>query len=361
MTTKKACISTKFTSTTKNSYKILLTFLQALVGGTVFYVLNLPLPWTLGPLAVILVLQLGFNKVVYWPAVLRKGALVVLGITMGSPFTMTTARQIVEQLPVMLAATAATIAVSLFMGYITHKRTGVDLASGLLGSVPGGLSQMAVLSKELNADATVVTFMQTLRLLAVVFTVPFLARHGLAEVVDTAIQRTAAQSTMEPGTEIFFVTAVLIGSLAAQRIGLPTPWMLGPTLVTAALVCSGLEPLPMPTWLITVAQVSTGIYMGANIKAESMSNWKTLLPYTVSGIVGILLCSFAIGFILKALYGYSLVTAFLGTAPGGVAEMGLTAMMVHADLSVVISYQMFRLLFILLVVPIALKWMLKKM
>jgi len=165
---------------------------------------------------------------------------------------------------------------------------------------------------------------------------------------------------MEPATELFFVTAVLIGTLAAQRIGLPTPWMLGPTLVTAALVCSGLEPLPMPTWVITVAQVSTGIYMGANIKAESMSNWKKLLPYTVSGIVGILLCSFAIGFILNALYGFSLVTAFLGTAPGGVAEMGLTAMMVHADLSVVISYQMFRLLFILLVVPIALKWMLNK-
>ncbi|MDF2930593.1 MAG: putative ammonia monooxygenase [Anaerospora sp.] len=162
-----------------------MTFLQALAGGTVFYLLNLPLPWTLGPLAAILVIQLGFQKVVYWPAALRKGALVVLGITMGSPFTMTTARQIADQLPVMLAATVATIAFSLLMGYITHKRTGVDLASSLLGSVPGGLSQMAVLSKELNADATVVTFMQTLRLLAVVFTVPFLARHGLAEVVDT--------------------------------------------------------------------------------------------------------------------------------------------------------------------------------
>lgn len=332
-----------------------------MAGGTVFYLLNLPLPWTLGPLAAILVLQIGFKKKVHWPGALRNSALAVLGITMGSPFTMTTARQIVDQLPVIVAATVASIAFSLFMGYITHKRTGVDLASGLLGSVPGGLSQMAVLSKELHADTTVVTFMQTLRLLAVVFTVPFLARHGLADVVDTAIQRTAVYNTMEPAAELFFITVVLIGTLAAQRVGLPTPWMLGPTLVTAALVCSGLEPLPLPSWVITVAQVSTGIYMGSNIKADSLSNWRKLLPYTVSGIVGILLCSFAIGFILNALYGYSLVTAFLGTAPGGVTEMGLTAMMVHADLSVVISYQMFRLLFILLVVPLALKWLLKKM
>jgi len=344
----------------KNRYKVLLTFLLALGGGAVFYVLNLPLPWTLGPLTSVLIIQVGFKRTVRWPAALRNSALVILGITMGSPFTITTARQIGDQLLVIIMATVLTIAFSLFMGYITHKRTGVDLASSLLGCVPGGLSQMVVLSKELNADTTVVTFMQTIRLLAVIFTVPFLARHGLADVVDTTVQRSEAYGTMEPATGLFFLTVVLIGTLAAQRIGLPTPWMLGPTLTTAALVCSGLEPLPLPTWIIFVAQVSTGIYMGCNIKAESLSNWKALLPYTIGGVVGILLCSFAIGFALNVLYGYSLVTAFLGTAPGGVAEMGLTAMMVHADLSVVIAYQMFRLLFILLIVPLALKWMLNK-
>jgi len=41
------------------------------------------------------------------------------------------------------------------------------------------------------------------------------------------------------------------------------------------------------------------------------------------------------------------LTAFISTALGGMTEMGLTAMMVHADLSTVIAFQLFRLLFVL--------------
>lgn len=36
----------------------------------------------------------------------------------------------------------------------------------------------------------------------------------------------------------------------------------------------------------------------------------------------------------------SLVTAFLSTAPGGMAEMGLTAMLLNVDLSVIIAFQL---------------------
>jgi membrane AbrB-like protein len=121
-----------------------------------------------------------------------------------------------------------------------------------------------------------------------------------------------------------------------------------------------MEPLPLPTWLIAVAQISVGIYMGSNLEVASLTNRRNLFWYTMSGVVSILSFSFVIGFALQLFFGYSLVTAFLGTAPGGVTEMGLTAMMVQADLSVVIAYQMFRLFFVLLVVPLVLKWLLKK-
>jgi hypothetical protein len=54
-----------------------------------------------------------------------------------------------------------------------------------------------------------------------------------------------------------------------------------------------------------------------------------------------------------------LVTAFLSAAPGGMAEMGLTALILGGDVSVVAGYHMFRLLFILLVLPYFLRYWLK--
>ena len=52
-------------------------------------------------------------------------------------------------------------------------------------------------------------------------------------------------------------------------------------------------------------------------------------------------------------------TAFLSTAPGGLAEMGITALTVGADISTMTAYQLVRLLFIMLVFPYLAKWLVR--
>ncbi|RYG72527.1 hypothetical protein EU245_10000 [Lentibacillus lipolyticus] len=63
------------------------------------------------------------------------------------------------------------------------------------------------------------------------------------------------------------------------------------------------------------------------------------------------------GYGLAVLYNLTYSTAFLSTAPGGMVEMGLTAAAVGGDVSVVTSYQLFRLLVIMLFVPFFFKWL----
>ena len=335
----------------------LLLFISGAAGGALFALLHLPLPWTLGPLTVMLGIKFIGKRSIRWPTALRNVSLVILGIVMGSPFNLATANKILDQLPAIAGATVITIVVSLLIGYMTHRLTGIDLASSLLGSVPGGMTQMVLLSRELNkADATVVIFMQTTRMLSVLFVVPFLALHALGSNVQL-LAGSAQQGIIISDVEILLsVGIVAAGTAIAVRIGMPTPWMVGPIIATAALVCTGVPPLPLPSWLIAVAQISTGIYLGSNIETIRMEHYNKPVLFTLVGAGGILACSFIIGIVLQYLLGYSLATAFLGTAPGGIAEMGLTAMMIQADLSVVIAYQMFRLLFILLVLPFALQW-----
>ncbi len=47
----------------------------------------------------------------------------------------------------------------------------------------------------------------------------------------------------------------------------------------------------------------------------------------------------------------------MSMAPGGVAEMAVTAMSVHVDLSVVTSFHLFRILFILFFLSPIIKWL----
>ena len=343
--------------------KTLETFFVALVGGGLFYLLHLPLPWTLGPMAAVIVWSEIRKKPVFWPMKLRNAGLVALGYVMGSPFTPEAGRQILGQLPAMAAATWLTVAFSLVMGWFTARQTGIGLSSSLLGSVPGGLSQMVVLSEEItDADQTVVTFMQTIRLLSVVFFVPFLTLHGLGGAGGSGVPVGMAGSFPIVSGEVvaIFALAVLAGIALAFRLWLPTPYMLGPVLGTAAVGLYGLPAPHLPALALMAAQLLVGAYMGAGIQLDSLRQMKNLLPSVLLGVVGILGCSLAVGYGLSLLTGCSVATGFLSTAPGGISEMGLTAILVGADLSTVITYQLFRLLTILLLVPPLLKWLLRR-
>jgi len=55
--------------------------------------------------------------------------------------------------------------------------------------------------------------------------------------------------------------------------------------------------------------------------------------------------------LLSRYYGIPLVTAFLAMAPGGVAEMCLAGMSMGADVSLILTYQIVRMLLMNLTVP----------
>lgn len=152
---------------------------------------------------------------------------------------------------------------------------------------------------------------------------------------------------------------VLLGALGAERIGLPTPYLLGPMVISAVLALCGFDTPRLPLALIYAAQLCFGGYTGSIMRLSSLQGWKRLLFYCLVFSVSTVLVALAMGYLLTRLLPLTLVTTFLSNAPGGVAEMGITAAALHADLSTVTAYQLFRVFFILFLVPPALKWWLK--
>ncbi|HJV46229.1 MAG TPA: AbrB family transcriptional regulator [Bacillota bacterium] len=335
----------------------------AFVGGLIFFILHIPLAWMLGPLAAVMVWKLLTKRQLYWPVQFRNAGLMVLGYILGTSFTLETLEQITHQLPSMLLVTVLTILFSFLMGFIVSKAANIDLVSGLIGSVPGGLSQMIVLGEELQGvDTTVVTFMQTFRLLAVIFIVPFLIGNGITPVVatDESVHEVVSPSIHSNMYFLFFITVILSARLG-RKLSLPTAPLLGPLIGTASLLLLGLTAPKVPSFIVITAQLLVGSYMGLIMNPTSLSNWKRLAPFTTGASVALVLFSLGLGWLLTVLHPMTLVSAFLGASPGGIAEMGVTAREVHAELSMVTAYQMFRVFFILFAVPPFLKWWINKM
>lgn len=341
--------------------RFFVTLVVALSGGALFSFINVPLHWMLGPVAALVVWNTVLKREVFWPVMIRNAGLIVLGFMMGTSFNVFSVGQILYQLPSMVSATGASLLFSTFIGYITHKTTGISLTNGIIGSMPGGLSQMSVFCEEISgADITVVTFMQTIRLLSTVFIVPFIVIHGLPGNPDSVV---VPQATAYVGfahsyphwLPLLFLGTVLFTAWVAVRIHLPTPYLLGPLLGTAFLVLSGVPSLKAPHFFSVLSQLCIGAYIGTNMRVDSIKNWKKLFPFSFLGSIALIIFSLVVGILLNYVHHLTLIDSFLCTAPGGMAEMSLTALILKGNVSLVSAYQLFRVIFILLVMPPLLK------
>jgi membrane AbrB-like protein len=337
--------------------RYIVIFIVASGGGWLFSLVNFPLPWTLGPLTTVMVLKLAFKMQVFWPIKLRNLGMAILGYVLGSPFTPQTGHQILSQLPEMMIMTLLIVVFFLSGGYIIGRYLNLHLSTSLLGSMPGGLAQMAIIAEDIEgSDASAITLMQTVRFVTSVFLVPFLVLHGLADEVDQVKKTVVQMNADQLPVLLLFAATIFLSLYIAKRVRVPSPYLMVPVVGTAVLVLSGINAPVLPPLIPAVAQIFVGIRLGMGVEFSSLGNWKKLLTLNFISVFLIIILFLGIDYVFAQISGNSFVTAFICTAPGGITEMGLTAIMVHADLSTVIAFQLFRLLFILLVAIPLIKW-----
>lgn len=344
--------------------RILETFLVSIAGALCFSWLHIPLAWTLGPIAAVIIWRTITKRELRMPSLLVQFASVLFGYMLGTSFTRETAWQIVQQLPLMFLTTISVIIISLGFGYIVSKQNDIDPSTGMFGSVPGGLTQMIIVAEEIRGvDISVVSFMQTIRLLSVIFVIPFVTVHGLAGETGDGIVPVLNSVQASGGQEniltmgALFGTSALLGVWAGKKLHLPAFAITGPMLGTAFVaILLHIQAPALPEHLLMLSQLIFGAYIGMLLQFQKKTNYVKLGAFTITSSLLLLAGALVISNVLTYLTGSSIATTFLSAAPGGMAEMGLTATLVHADLSMVSSYQMFRLFFIMFAVPPLLKW-----
>jgi hypothetical protein len=250
-----------------------------------------------------------------------------------------------------------TIFLCLLGGYIIGKYLNLHISTSLLGSMPGGLSQMVIVCEDVEgSDAAVVMLMQTVRIITTVFFVPFLVLHGLAEHVDRVGRPASNIGIHQIPTLALF--AVVVGGAVyfAKYIRMPSPFLIAPVVATALLTLFGIDAPVLPPAVIAVVQVWVGIKMGMTVEVSSLANWRKVVLLNFLSVFTVIISFLGIDYLYAQISGTPFITAFISTAPGGMNEMGLTALMVHADLSTVISFMLFRLMLVLLVVVPVIRW-----
>lgn len=334
----------------------LMMFGLAVLIGIAFQYMSVPIPFLLGGIVSSMFWKI-IGAQVYWPRQWRELGLCVAGYGIGRNFTAETMHELTMQSLGVIEATLASVGASIIIAWWTSRHSYANLQSCVMGCMPGGLTQMMLMSEtDKRVDFSVVMVMQTLRLMGAIIIIPFLVVHGLgAEIKDTVLP--AAQVTGYYW--LWMVPIAAAGAVILQKLHIPTPRLLGPTL--AASACSyffgTFQPVPDP--IMTIAQISIGLYMGMLLDPVRIKETARLLPFIISGILIIIAVSVGMAYYLSGLYGFSLITAFLATAPGGIAEMCLAGMSMGENVSIILTYQLVRMLILNVTVPMGLMWYFK--
>lgn len=336
--------------------KYLFTFLIGATGGGIFSLIHAPIPWLLGSLLSICVLRLGFKRDILWSKQIRDFAMIALGYMIGRSFTPEAGHNILSLLPILALVTLVNIIVCLLASLVIWRFTETNLATSLFGSMPAGLSQVAAIcEKEKDVDIGIITLMQSIRLITVIVVVPFIALHGLSDIDRTSLPFTGSQLGCHELKMLGIYFLVIIFFIFwGKRFQLSNIYIIFPIVVTAVLALTGLDAPPIPSVITITAQICVGIHIGNQINMTTLRNWKRISFFSLLNIFGIIGMFLGVDYLITKISPMSFLTAFISTAPGGMAEMGITAMMVQADVSTVATFQLFRLLFVILVTTPAL-------
>ncbi|MDO7907783.1 AbrB family transcriptional regulator [Paenibacillus sp. JX-17] len=332
-----------------------LTLITGAAGGLLFSLIHLPIPWLLGPMIGSLIGSSLIKNRYVWPAGLRNTGLMIVGYTIGMSLTVQALRRMGTELPYMLILTAMLLLFCAGIAWLVSRISKIDYRTALLGSIPGGLTQVIALAEETRGiNLTVVTLTQVVRLMMIVILTPLIvfspffgAVHG-----DQGPLQSAAVSWSGLYPElILFAAASMAAAWLGNRIHFPTAFFLGPALITAALQLCGLHGPVLPKLIIDAAQLLVGIHIGLMLKMDQLIQHRRSFLVAVGSALLLIAGALGLSALLTVLQPVSMATALLSLAPGGMDQMGIIAHEIGANLSIVAGYQVFRTFFIFLAVP----------
>jgi uncharacterized protein len=318
-------------------------------GGWLFSVLGTPLPWMMGSLLAMSIVQIAGAQFEAIPGG-RDVGLVLVGMSLGLYFTPPVVAEVAAYGGYFVALGFAALGVGAASAAVLERVAGVDHATAFFGSMPGGAAEMAMMGERYGAMVDRVAFAHSMRMLLVVTLVP--TAITFAGFSATEDYRPIAVPFDLAGFAMLFALAAAGGAIA-RRMRIPTAYMMGPLVVTIALTVSEISLSSVPSGFTNAAQVLLGCVLGSKFQRSFLSAAPRFVAALVPSVALTLGLAALVGWAIARLSGAYLGTALLAAAPGGIAEMSITAKVLRIGVAFVTAAHIVRYAIVVLFSVIA--------
>jgi uncharacterized protein len=316
--------------------------------GWVCMLLHTPIPWMLGPLFTLAFLRVaGVDIAAPRPA--RYVGQWIIGSSLGLYFTPFVVQQVAGLWYLLAAGAAFAIALGYISGVALARLAHLDRTTGIFASVPGGAAEMATLGERFGGRMDRIAAAQSLRILIVVAIVPgaitALDIHGIEPYVQGAKAFSASGFAL-------LMAATLAGCAVCQWLNLPNAFVLGSLAVAIPLTAAQIDLSTLPPVVSNAGQCLLGCALGSRFQPDFLRGAHRFVGAVALTVVLSIALSAAFGVALAWAAGEHPATLVLGTAPGGIAEMCVTAKVLQLGVPLVTAFHVTRLVVLLLATPL---------
>ncbi|RBL87085.1 AbrB family transcriptional regulator [Streptomyces cavourensis] len=317
----------------------------ALTGALLAVWAHIPLPWMLGALLLTAAVRIGGVRTVC-PRPARNAGQWVIGTSLGLYFTPQVIGHIGTNAGPIIVGMLFALALAFIGTAILRRYTDVDFKTAWFACAMGGASEMASLAERHGARIDRVATAHSVRVLMVVLTVPFIFQWWGVAGLDPTVP---GPRTVHGAGLAALVALTCIGGLVFMKLKLPNPWVLGPMLVAMLLTSNGIEFSALPDVVPKIGQLFIGWSLGDRYRPDFFRAAPRFIAAVAVFTVIALALAFGLGALLSLWSAAPIPTLILGTTPGGIAEMAITAKVLQLGVPVVTAFHVTRMVFVVIV------------
>lgn len=341
---------------------IVLTLAVACCGWRISEKLGLPAPAMIGSMIAVGVTNMVFSYAEL-PAFVKVFAQAVSGAFIGMRITRRDILNFKYLLKPFIILITALTSNTFVIGILIHRITGMDYSTALLGCVAGGVSDISMISMEMDADTAVVAMMQTARLAGVLLIFPwwikFFTRNEdevgnemplLTDRVntgDTWLDRMICTPRMKI---VFTILVSLVGGIAGQTSTIPAGAMIFPMAMVVLLNITT-TACYVPIQVKNIAQMLAGALIGCSISRTTLAGIDTMVVPLILLLAGYWGVNLIYSLYCKKKGLLDLKSAMFASAPGGATDMSLIAADLHADMTRIALIQVLQAVYAVTIMP----------
>lgn len=339
-----------FQFSTKQPILTITTLAIGTIGAVLAYVLSLPASVLIGPAIAVSLASLGGLRMEI-STLARDACFVLLGLGIGAGFDAQATAAILRWPLAFLIMAIMLVAIIQICSIILIRFFGFERRFAILSSAPGHLSYVLGLASDLEGDVGRVAVVQTIRLLALSVSVPFVAMAMGYEMSPVAM---IGGTPMSVWHILALIVAALVLGVVFKRLNLPAPLLLGAMAASSLSHGSELTPGSMPIWLMTPAFLVLGTMIGTRFSGMSLASFRaSLMAGLTTTVVAVALAGLAALPVAWAL-GMPIPHVLAAFSPGGLETMVALSATMGASPGFVAACHVIRLLILTVLIPISL-------